>query len=120
MISTIKNGYLAGKSEVVIPHSRFKEEILRLLVRQGYLAKVEIEGKLASKRLIIQLAYENKKPVLSDIKMISKPGLRIYKKYSAVKKVGIGLRLVTTSKGIMTDREALKQKLGGELVLEVF
>lgn len=103
-----------------MPHSKYKEEILKILVKEGYLAKATVKNQ-PKKQLIVALKYQGKKPVIDEIKMISKPGLRVYKKVNEGRRVlgGLGKRIVSTSLGVMTDDEAKKKKLGGEVILEV-
>jgi len=120
MVSIIKNGYLARKKELQIPYSKFKEEILDVLLKEGFLEKVKVEEP--RKKIMVSLKYKERKPALDDIKLISKPGLRVYKRSKNLKKVmgGLGIKIVSTSSGVMTDSQAFKKKLGGEVILEVF
>jgi len=119
MVSIIKNGYLARKKELQIPYSKFKEEILDVLLKEGFLEKVKVEE--SKRRFVVNLKYKERQPALSDIKLISKPGLRVYRKSKNLKRVlgGLGLRIVSTPSGVMTDSQAFKKKLGGEIILEV-
>ncbi len=122
LVSTIKNGYLARKSEVELPHSKYKESILRVLEKENFLAKVSVRGEKPKQFLRCTLRYEKGKPALEQIKLISKPGLRVYKKVIGGKKVlaGLGVRIISTPKGVMTDKQAIKEKVGGEVILEVY
>jgi len=121
MLIRIKNGYLARKVVVEVPYSKMKEEIAKLLVKEGYLKKFKIEN-LKFKILKLELKYEGKKPVIEGVKRISKPGVRIYAKAGEIPKVkyGFGITIVSTSKGIMTGREAKKKNLGGEVICQVW
>lgn len=121
LVSTIKNGYLAKKEQVSLPYSKFKEKILTILEKEGFLKKVEIVGEKVEKRLVCTLGYKGKEPLLQDIKMISKPGLRIYQKAKDkdFSKRRVVTRILSTSKGIMTEKEARNKNLGGEVILEV-
>lgn len=122
LISIIKNGYLAKKKEVFLPHSGYKEDILRVLEKGNYLEKIIVTGKKPKLVLQCVLKYEKGEPGLRQIKMISKPGLRVYQKAKGSKKVlgGLGIKVISTPKGVMTDRQANKENLGGEVVLEVY
>jgi small subunit ribosomal protein S8 len=121
MLIRIKNGYLARKNVVEVPYSRMKEEIANLLVKEGYLKKFKIEN-LKFKILKLELKYEGKRPAIEGVKRISKPGVRIYAKAGEIPKVkyGFGITIVSTSKGIMTGREAKKKNLGGEVICQVW
>lgn len=121
-ISIIKNGYLARKKQVVIPYSGFKEEIARILIKEGYLEKAETVTDQKKRDLILTLKYLAKKPAIREIKIISRPGLRVYKRIGESKKVlgGLGKKLLTTSSGVMTGEQAYRKKLGGEVILEVY
>lgn len=122
LISTIKNGFLARKSQVAIPYSKFKEEILKVLEKEGFLEKVEIEGEKQKKQLFCFLVYKNKKPVLTEIRMISKPGLKVYQKAKdkgRIKRRQV-TRILSTPQGVMTERQAIKKNHGGEVILEVY
>lgn len=122
LVSTIKNGYLARKKEIEIPFSKFKKAILDVLVKEGFLEKVEVRGLAPKKTLRIILKYKDKNPVIKEVKLISKPGLRVYQKTSQIKKVlgGLGIRLISTPLGVMTESQAKKKGLGGEVILEVY
>lgn len=122
LVSTIKNGYLAGKSQVSLPYSGFKNRILQVLTETGYLKKAEICEANGKKNLTVMLKYSGKKPAIEEIRMISKPGLRVYRKVVENKEIkgGLGLCLISTPAGVMTNRQAKKRKLGGEIILEVY
>lgn len=118
----LKNAYLAGHSEVTLPYSTFAEHVLKVLERKGYVGKVRIEERESRKFLCIELLYTNRTPHLREINFKSKPGARIYLKEKKLKGVrqGYGELIVSTSKGVMTGREAKQAKLGGEVICEVF
>ena len=123
MLTQIKNGYLARKKSVSIPFSKMKEEISRILVKEGYIASfLTKEEKLKTKIIYITLKYEGKIPVLTEIKRISKPGLRVYKDKHNLPKVlsGLGIAIISTSRGLMTEKEAKKQNLGGEIICKLW
>jgi len=118
MLTTIRNGYLAKAEKVVVLKSKFQEEIAKTLVQAGYLSGCKtLDGKLE-----INLKYENRKPVLEHIKRVSKPGLRIYKPSKKIGRVrsGFGISIVSTSKGVMTSKDAKKKGLGGEIICQVW
>jgi small subunit ribosomal protein S8 len=118
MLTRIRNGQSAGKQTVVMPASKLKTAIANLLKEEGYIADVgsaEIDGKPAME---VTLKYFQGEPVIEMIKRVSRPGLRIYKSRDELPKVrgGLGVAIVSTSKGIMTDRAARKEGIGGEVV----
>lgn len=117
-LTRIKNGYLARKKEVVIPWSKTKEVLTTILIKEGYLEKSELKKR----DLVIGLKYDKKRPSLTDIKRISKPGLRIYAKKTKIPRVlsGLGLTILSTSKGLMTNKQAKEKGLGGELICKVW
>lgn len=122
MLTQIRNAQAVGKATVDIPFSAFKYEIAKILAKGGFVEKVDKKGKDTKKMLEITLRYENKRPAISGLKRISKPGQRIYVDYRKIKKVkdGYGIAIISTSKGLMTDKEARKQRLGGEILCEAW
>jgi len=118
----IRNALAVSQPSVSIPFSNLKYEIAKILERERLIEKVEKKGRKIKKIIEITLKYEEKLPVISGIKRISKPGQQIYipaKKLKPVKG-GYGLAIISTSKGLMTDREARRQKLGGEVICEIW
>ena len=117
LIIRIKNGYMAKKETIESPHSKYKEAVLKKLVGLKFIKGYEIKGEI-KKSMTIDLTYEEGNPAISDVKIYSKPGMRLYISYKNLKPVlsGFGYSILSTSKGIMTDREAKKAKLGGELL----
>jgi small subunit ribosomal protein S8 len=117
LIIRIKNGYMARKETIESPYSKYREAVLEKLVNLKFIKGYEVEGEI-KKRMTIALTYEEDKPAISDVKIYSKPGMRLYISYKNLKPVlsGFGYSILSTSKGIMTDREAKKAKLGGELL----
>lgn len=117
----IKNGYLARKSRVEGPWSRNLEGIGRILVANGYLKTVKVT-KNKFKKLVLTLKYEKGRPALTDLRRVSKPGVRRYVKASQIPYVlnGLGIAVISTSQGLMTDREARKKNLGGEVLAEIW
>jgi small subunit ribosomal protein S8 len=120
-IIRLKNGYLAGKEEIVSPYSRLNEMIAKKLVSLGYIKSAEVQGEVR-KNLIIKLLYKDKKPIFTDVKIFSKPGRRYYVSYRDLKPVlsGLGNSIISTSKGLLTDKEAKKLKVGGELLFNIW
>ena len=114
----IKNGYLAGRGEVVLSYSKLVVAIADLLVKEGY----AVSSKQEKNQVLVTLKYENKKAVLTDVKRISKPGLRVYKNKQSLPYVlnGLGIAIISTPKGIMTDKSARKEGVGGEVMAFVW
>ena len=122
MLTRIRNAVSARHDSVVVPHSKEKVEIAKILKNEGYIADFIIDGDL-QKNIIITLKYgKHDEKVISGLKRISKPGLRVYAKGDNVPRVlnGLGIAIISTSKGLMTDRDARKQNLGGEVVAYVW
>lgn len=120
MLTRLRNAALASKVEVNVPFSKVKFAIAKILEKEKYLAAVEIvEDKTEIK---ITLKYEDEKPVISMIKRMSKVGRRVYAKKDELPRVlnGLGIAILSTSKGIMTNREAKHLGLGGEVICEVY
>lgn len=122
MLNRIRNAQAVDLSIVEFPFSNFKYEIAKVLAKQGFLEKVEKKGRKTKKSIEVTLKYEDKTSAISGLKRISKPGQRIYLDSHKVKKVkgGYGMAIISTSKGLMTDKEARRQKLGGEVICEVW
>jgi small subunit ribosomal protein S8 len=123
MLTRVRNASRARHLEVVVPASRTKREIARILVEEGFIADVREERSGAAQLLRLQLKYvDGKVPVVSGLKRISKPGLRVYARKTEIPRVlgGLGLVLVSTSKGIMTGTQARKAELGGEILAYVW
>jgi len=122
MLNRIRNASAARHESAGMPHSKAKGEIAKLLKREGYLADFVVEGG-ARKQLRVYLKYdENQEPVIKGLRRESRPGLRRYVTVATVPKVlgGMGCAVVSTSKGIMTGREAVENKAGGELICTVW
>lgn len=122
MLTRIRNANQAKHQTVEMPASRIKLEILNVLKNEGYIAEYEKieDGKQGV--IKVTLKYADKERVIKGIKRISKPGLRVYAKSEELPKVlnGLGIAIISTSNGVMTDREARKQKLGGEVIAFVW
>jgi small subunit ribosomal protein S8 len=119
MLTRIRNGYKARFETVIIPSSRLKLNIASALKNEGYIKNYKVVTEGSKSLLHVQLKYgAQKKPALSEIKRISKPGRRVYvgKDEIPLIKSGMGIAIMSTSKGVLTDKEARKQGLGGELI----
>ena len=123
MITRIRNGQLRKLNTVSIPNSRLRAKILDVLKDEGYISNYKIlSEKQNNKSLIVDLKYNNGIPVIKDIARVSKPGRRVYSKSTSIPKVlnGLGLAILSTSKGVMSDTDAIKNNLGGEIICKVF
>lgn len=121
MLTRIRNAVAVKKSEVTIPYSKLKMSIGEILVREGYVAKIE-EAKIPSRVLVVTLKYNGGTGAVQNLKRISKPGHRRYVKKDDISKVlnGLGLAILSTPRGIMTDADAIKAGVGGELLCEIY
>ncbi|MDO8577488.1 MAG: 30S ribosomal protein S8 [Candidatus Wildermuthbacteria bacterium] len=122
MITQIRNAQMVLKETIEFPYSKIRQEIAKILEREKFIMGSQIHGRRSRKFLELRLSYENKKPVISGLRRISKPGQRIYLPFSRIRKVkgGSGIAIISTSKGLLTDREARKQKIGGEVFCEIW
>ncbi len=124
LIINMKNAALVKKETVVVPHSKFKESILNLLKREGYIEDYKIlKGDGVKKRIRIFLKYDEKgNPKINDVKRVSKPSKRLYYGYRKILpvKYGHGIMIISSSKGIITDKEARKEKIGGEPLFKIW
>ncbi len=123
MLTRIRNANSAHHEELEMPYSKAKEEIAKILESEGYIRGYEVVAGGAFNRLKVALKYgPNKEQVISGIKRISKPGLRIYSKSADLPRVlgGMGIAIVSTSKGIVTDKECRRMNLGGEVIAYVW
>jgi small subunit ribosomal protein S8 len=123
MLTRIRNGQMAEKQTVSMPGSKQKAAIARILAEEGFIAGYEeSEGEKGKKTLTVELKYFNGEPVISTVKRASRPGLRQYAKADDIPKVlnGLGVVILTTSKGVMSDRQARAENIGGELLCTVY
>ena len=122
MITRIRNAQMRSLNKVKIPASKFRVRILDVLKKEGYISDYKIENESNIGIILVDLKYDNGLPVIKEINRISKPGRRIYAKADSIPKIqnGLGVAIVSTSKGIMTDDEARNQKIGGEIICKVF
>lgn len=121
----IKNAYMAKKKELSYPSSKVVVSIGKILEKEGYLGKIktqDVKEKPGRKELVIELKYENRQPAVSDIKIISKPSVHHYVNRTHLRKYAgrYGLSILSTSKGMMTGRQAQKDGVGGELICQVY
>ena len=122
MITRIRNAQLRALNNVTIPSSKFRARILDVLKQEGYIANYKISSDNKKESLLVDLKYSNGLPVIKEIKRVSKPGRRIYAKAGSIKKIqnGLGLAIVSTSMGIMSDNDARTKNIGGEIICRVF
>jgi len=121
MLTRLRNGGLALQPAIELPHSRIKESVAKILKSEGYVSDVAVEGN-TPKKIKIKLKYDGKKSVIEGLKRISKPGLRKYVSATEIPRVrgGLGVAVVSTSEGVMTDVQARKKNLGGELLCYIW
>ena len=123
MITRIRNAQLRTLDSVSIPSSKFRARILDVLKEEGYISDYKFLSDAKNKgSLIINLKYNNGLPVIKEIRRISKPGRRIYTKADSIPKIqsGLGIAIVSTSMGIMSDNDARSKNIGGEIICKVF
>ena len=122
MIARIKNAQLRNHKKVELPSSNFKIKILDILKNEGFIIDYKIDEQNSKPVLKIDLKYHSGSPVISTIQRISKPGRRIFSSAESLPKInnGLGIAIVSTPKGVMTDIDARKQKVGGEIICKVF
>lgn len=121
LIIRIKNGYLSKKESIESPYSLIRVEILKKLLSLKFIKKYEVKDDKV-KRILVELSYDNSIPALTDARIYSRPGSRYYVSYRDLKPVlsGYGYSILSSSKGIITNHEAKKQKLGGELLFSIW
>ena len=123
MLTRIRNGQMRSLNKINIPFSNFRLKILEVLKKEGYIIDFNIDnGKKKIKFLSVDLKYYEGRPVIKEIKRVSKPGRRVYSRATSIPKVlnGLGLAILSTSKGVMSDTDAIKNNLGGEIICKVF
>jgi len=122
MLTRLRNGAVAKKQDVTIPYSKLKHSLAEILKKEGYVADFKVvEGTF--KELVVTLKYDSRgEAVIGGLKRVSKPGQRIYVPITKIPRVngGLGVSILSTSKGLMTDKEARKQKFGGEVICQVW
>ena len=122
MIARIKNAQLRNHKKIELPSSSFKVKIADVLKNEGYIINYKTFSELNKSKLEILLKYHSGNPVISSIQRVSKPGRRIFSSAESLPKInnGLGIAIVSTPKGVMTDIDARKQKVGGEIICKVF
>jgi small subunit ribosomal protein S8 len=120
MLTRIRNAQMARLGRVIVPASKMKKALANILSAEGYIGSVEQNDSPAE--LVLELKYEGKRPAISSIKRESKPGHRMYRKADELPNVlnGYGIAILSTSKGIMTNKDAHKQGIGGEIICSVY
>ena len=122
MLTRIRNANQMRYEEVRVPSSNIKKEIAKILKEEGYIADFKIEDNDVQGTIVLTLKYKNKERVITGLRRISKPGLRVYCKSGEIPKVlnGLGIAIISTSKGIMTDKQARKENIGGEVLAYIW
>jgi small subunit ribosomal protein S8 len=122
MIARIKNAQMRNHKQIELPSSNFKSKIAEILKSEGFIREFKVEKKDNKSLLSIDLKYHSGNPVISTIERVSKPGRRIFSSAESLPKInnGLGIAIVSTPKGVMTDIDARKQKVGGEIICKVF
>lgn len=123
MLTRIRNAVAVGHDAVTMPSSKQKEEVARILTEEGYINRYDIAEAGPGKALTITLRYgDRRKPVIQGLRRVSKPGHRVYRGVTELPRVqgGLGVAVVSTSQGLLPDREARRRRLGGEIVCEVW
>ena len=122
MISRIKNAQMRGHKTVGLPSSNFKVKISEILKSEGFISDYKVNSESNKSILSINLKYHSGNPVIRVIERVSKPGRRIFSRAESLPKInnGLGIAIVSTAKGVMTDIDARKQKVGGEIICKVF
>ena len=123
MLTRIRNGQMRSLSKISVPFSTFRSKILEVLKKEGYIINFKIDkDKENKKSLLVDLKYYEGRPVIREITRVSKPGRRVYSRANSIPKVmnGLGLAIISTPKGVMSDTEARKNNVGGEIICRVF
>ena len=122
MIARIKNASLRNYKKVQIPSSKFKMKIVDVLKSEGYIIDCKVISDSGKDNILIDLEYNSGNPVINSIQRVSKPGRRIFSSAESLPKVsnGLGIAIISTPKGVMTDQEARKNQVGGEIICKVF
>ena len=122
MLARLKNSQMRNHKKIELPSSKFKMKIAEILKSEGYIIDYEVKSEQKKANLHISLKYSSGNPVISSIERVSKPGRRIFSSADSLPKVnnGLGIAIISTPKGVMTDIDARKQKVGGEIICKVF
>ena len=121
-LARIRNAAAAGKEEVLVPFSKMKAELARILMEEGYVWSYEVDTSGKHPRLKLKIKYQSKKPVIRSLRRESKPGVRKYVGVDEIPRVlgGLGISILSTSRGLMTGAKAKRAKLGGELLATIW
>ena len=121
MLTRIRNAQMKQHPTVLIPASNFKKQVLDAMEREGFIASYEVVKESNFEELKVNLKYVHGTPVIREIRRISKPGRRIYSRFESLPRVlnGLGISIISTSKGIFSDNEARDKKLGGEIICSI-
>jgi small subunit ribosomal protein S8 len=121
-LTRLRNAAQANRGDVTAPYSRIKEEIARILKREGYISEFEVDTQSKPAQIKVTMRFVNRTPALTGLKRVSKPGLRKYVGSADIPRVlgGMGVAILSTSRGIITGREARKERIGGELLALVW
>jgi len=123
MLTRIRNGQMRSLNKISIPFSTFRSKILEVLKKEGYIIDFKTDKDKENKKfLFVNLKYYEGKPVIREITRVSKPGRRVYSRADSIPRVhnGLGVAILSTSKGVMSDSEAIKNNLGGEIICRIF
>jgi small subunit ribosomal protein S8 len=123
MFTRIRNGQMRSISTIDVPASKFRLKILEILKSEGYINNFFIDNNENNKKILkVDLQYYEGTPVIKEIKRVSKPGRRVYSRANSIPKIqnGLGMAIISTSRGIMSDSEARKNNIGGEIICRVF
>ena len=122
MIARVKNAQARNHRKVELPNSNFKTKIADILKKEGFIKEFKVTSEKNKSILILDLKYHSGNPVISAFERVSKPGRRIFSRADSLPKInnGLGIAIISTPKGVMTDIDARKQKIGGEIICKVF
>lgn len=123
LLTRIRNACSGRRDQITLPHSKVKESIVRLLADEGYLRDIEVTGEGPKRSIVAHIRYgEGGEPVLSGIRRVSRPGLRRYSSSSEAPRIraGLGVSILSTPLGLLSDREARRRNVGGEVICEVW
>ncbi|WP_018864724.1 MULTISPECIES: 30S ribosomal protein S8 [Thioalkalivibrio] len=122
MLTRVRNAQRANKEQVAIPFSKAKERILKVFADEGFVGDVQVEGEAAQKKLLVKLKYFEGRPVIESVERISRPGLRIYRGKDELPRInqGLGVAVISTSQGVMSDRAARAAGQGGEVLCKIY
>ncbi|WP_019627149.1 30S ribosomal protein S8 [Thioalkalivibrio sp. ALJT] len=122
MLTRVRNAQRANKEQVAIPYSKSKERILKVFADEGFVGDIQVEGEAATKKLVVKLKYFEGRPVIETVERISRPGLRIYRGKDELPRInaGLGVAVISTPQGVMSDRAARAAGQGGEVLCKIY